>query len=120
MIKSYEVTVAKSQFKTLLVNAVSEAAAVRMAEEAYAAGEYDFCDVEPEFYVLDTDRASGNIYEVNYSTTEDENSSSDGHFSLIEVLIAEENNSTDSEPDCCCNLKKMCSKRNTSGENNSS
>lgn len=118
MIKSYEVTVAKSQFKTLLVNAVSEAAAVRMAEEAYAAGEYDFCDVEPEFYVLDTDRASGNIYEVNYTNQEDEDSSSDGHYSLIEVLIAEEDDHTDSEPDCCCNLKKMCPKRNTSGEYN--
>lgn len=65
MIKNYEVCVAETRFKTLLVKAESEAAAEQLAEDAYYAGEYGF-DEEPELAVLEVSPATDTIYQITY------------------------------------------------------
>lgn len=65
MIKNYEVCVAETRFKTLLVKAESEAAAEQLAEEAYYAGEYGF-EEEPELAVLKVTPATDTIYQITY------------------------------------------------------
>lgn len=105
MIKNYEVCVAETRFKTLLVKAESEAAAEQLAEDAYYAGEYGF-DEEPELDVLEVSPATDTIYQITYCegskpACEDESGDLDNLF---------DDDEDDDRFGCCecCALKDAC------------
>lgn len=105
MIKSYEVTVANTQYKTLLVNAESAEKAEEIAQEAYLAGEYGFDDAEPEFCAVDTRPATGELYEITYPGEDEyEDDIDEPDYSLIDILF-------DGYDDYSCDSCKRCCNR---------